>query len=74
MEGFCRDQRIFLVTFLKLPCFHFLSFGQKTRISVGCNKDVKLASREPKDIIASNSFMSPENAKIFQVLQAGMIL
>jgi hypothetical protein len=39
-----------------------------------CNKDVKLASREPNDFIASNSFMAPENAKIFQVLKAGMIL
>jgi hypothetical protein len=35
---------------------------------------VKLASREPNDFIASSCFMTPENAKIFQVLQAGMIL
>jgi hypothetical protein len=35
---------------------------------------VKLASREPNDFIASNCFTAPENVKIFQVLQAGMIL
>jgi hypothetical protein len=37
-----REQRIFLVTFLKLPAFTFLSFSQKTGIYVECNKDVKL--------------------------------
>jgi hypothetical protein len=35
---------------------------------------MKLASREPNDFIASNCFMALENPKIFQVLQAGMIL
>jgi hypothetical protein len=54
--------------------FTALSFSQKTSISEECNKDVNLASREPNDSVASNCFMAPENAKIFQVLQAGMIL
>jgi hypothetical protein len=35
---------------------------------------VKLASKEPNDLIASNCFMAPGNVKIFQVLQAGIIL
>jgi hypothetical protein len=35
---------------------------------------MKLASREPNDFIACNCFMAPDNAKIFQVVQAGMIL
>jgi hypothetical protein len=35
---------------------------------------VKFASREPNDFIASKCVMAPENAKKFQVLQAGMIL
>jgi hypothetical protein len=35
---------------------------------------VKLASREPNDFIAYNGSMAPANAKIFQVLKAGMIL
>jgi hypothetical protein len=48
--------------------------SQKTRISEECNKDVKLASREPNDFIGSSQFMAPENAKIFQVLKAGVIL
>jgi hypothetical protein len=29
------------------------------------NEDVKSASREPNDFIASSWFMAPENAKIF---------
>jgi hypothetical protein len=35
---------------------------------------VKIASKEPNDFIASNTFMAPEKVKIFQVLQAGMVL
>jgi hypothetical protein len=35
---------------------------------------MKLSSREPNDFIASICFMAPANAKIFQVLQTGMIL
>jgi hypothetical protein len=58
---------------LKGGAFTFLFFSQKTRISEECNKDVKLSSREPNDI-ATKCFMAPEKAKIFQVLQVGMIL
>jgi hypothetical protein len=35
---------------------------------------VKLDSREPNDFIASSWFMAPMNVKIFQVLEAGVIL
>jgi hypothetical protein len=35
---------------------------------------MKLANRDPNDFIASICFMAPANAKIFKVLQAGMIL
>jgi hypothetical protein len=52
----------------------FLSFSQKIRKSVGSNKDVKLASREPNGFIAFSCFMAPERAKMYQILQAGMIL
>jgi hypothetical protein len=52
----------------------FLASSQKTGLSEECNKDVKLASREPIDFIVSSCFMPPENKKIFQILQAGMIL
>jgi hypothetical protein len=55
----------------------FFFFSQKIRKSVGCNKDVKLASREPNGFIASSCFMAPETAKMCQiqfVLQGGMIL
>jgi hypothetical protein len=62
------------VTFLELIAFTFLSFGQKTRISEEWNKVVKLASREPNDFIASNWFMAPQNVKIFQMLEVGVIL
>jgi hypothetical protein len=60
--------------FLKFHSFTFLSFSQKTLISEECNKDMKLTIREPNNFIATNSIMVPENAKIFQVLQAGTIL
>jgi hypothetical protein len=43
-------------------------------MSEECNKDVKLASREQNDFLACKCFMAPENAKTYQVLQAGMIL
>jgi hypothetical protein len=59
---------------LKGGAFTFLSFSQKTQISEECNKDVKLASREPHDFIASKCCMAPENVKILEVRQAGMIL
>jgi hypothetical protein len=62
------------VAFLERPCFHFLSFSQKAGIFEGYNRDVNFASREPNDFIVSSSFMATENAKIFQVLQAGVIL
>jgi hypothetical protein len=52
----------------------FLSFCQKAGTSEEYNKDVKLASRELNYFIASSWFMAPENAKIFQVLGAGIIL
>jgi hypothetical protein len=32
------------------------------------------ASREPNDFLASSCFMAPENAKIFQMLLAGIRL
>jgi hypothetical protein len=35
---------------------------------------MKFASRELNNFIASSCFMAPENAKIFQVLEAGVIL
>jgi hypothetical protein len=35
---------------------------------------VKLASRDPNIFIAFSCFMALENAKIFQMLQAGVIL
>jgi hypothetical protein len=35
---------------------------------------VKFASGDVNDFIAFSCFMAPENAKIFQVLQAGVIL
>jgi hypothetical protein len=35
---------------------------------------VKLASKEQNYFIASSWFMAPENWKIFQVLEAGVIL
>jgi hypothetical protein len=54
--------------------FTFLSFSQKTGIFDGCNNDIKFASRELNIFIAFSCFMAPENAKIFQVLQAGVIL
>jgi hypothetical protein len=57
-------------SFLKGHAFSFQSFSQKTGISDERNKDLKLPSREPNDFIASKCFMTPENAKIFQVLQA----
>jgi hypothetical protein len=60
-----------LITFLT---FTFLSFSQETGISEEWNKDVKPASREPNDFIASGWIMAPVNAKIFQVLEAGVIL
>jgi hypothetical protein len=63
-----------LQPFLNCHAFIFLSFSQKTRISDEYNKDVKLASREPNDFITSSWFMTPENAKIFKVLLAGIIL
>jgi hypothetical protein len=59
---------------IALPYFHFSALSQKTGISEACNKDVKLAARERNDFIASSCFIAPENAKIFQVLQAGVIL
>jgi hypothetical protein len=61
------------IAFLERPCFHFSVISQKTVISEDCNKDLELASREPNDFVATNFFMAPENAKIFHVLQAGMI-
>jgi hypothetical protein len=61
------------VTFLELQRFHFCPLVKRLGISEGCNKDVKLASTEPNGI-ASSWFMAPENAKIFQVLEAGVIL
>jgi hypothetical protein len=62
------------ITFLEGHVFNFLSFSQKTGILEGCNKDVKLSSRERNDFIAFSCFMAPEKAKRFQVLQAGLIL
>jgi hypothetical protein len=59
---------------LNSHAFIFLSFNQKIRKSVGCNKDVKLASREPNGFIASSHFMAQDMAKMYQILQAGMIL
>jgi hypothetical protein len=59
---------------LKGHVFTFLPVSQKNGIFVGCNKDAKLASRDPNDFIAFSCFIAPENAKIFQVLQAGVIL
>jgi hypothetical protein len=47
-----------------------MPFSQNTRISEECNKDIKLASGDPNDFIACKCCMAPENAKIFQVLQA----
>jgi hypothetical protein len=35
---------------------------------------MKFASRELNNFIAFSCFMAPDNAKIFQVLQAGLIL
>jgi hypothetical protein len=49
-------------------------FSQKSRISEGCNKYVELVGGEPNDFIASKYFMIPENPKICQILQAGMML
>jgi hypothetical protein len=49
-----------LQPFLKCHAFTCLSFGQKTQISEGCNKDVKLTSGEPNDFIASNIYRSRE--------------
>jgi hypothetical protein len=46
----------------------------KTGVIEGCNKDVKLASRDQNYFIAFSCFMAPENAKIFQMLKAGVIL
>jgi hypothetical protein len=48
-------------------------FSQKTGTSEERSKDVKLASREPNDFFAFNCFMARGNAKLYQVLQAGMI-
>jgi hypothetical protein len=62
------------VTFLRTHVFTFLSISQKTRISDNCNKDVNFASKEKIYFIASSWFMAPENTKIFQVLEAGVIL
>jgi hypothetical protein len=59
---------------LNCHAFTFLALSQKTRISEECNKDLKIASRESNDFIASSWFMAPKNAKIFQVLEAGVIL
>jgi hypothetical protein len=59
---------------LKGHVFTFLPFNQKTGIFEGCNKDVKLASRNQNDFFAFSCFMAPENAKIFQMLQAEVIL
>jgi hypothetical protein len=59
---------------LNSHAFIYLSFSQKIQKSVGCNKDLKLASREPNGFIAPSCFMAPENIKICQILQAGMIL
>jgi hypothetical protein len=51
-----REQRIFPIMFLKLPCFHFSVLYSK-------DKDVKLASREPDDFIASNCFYGTRECK-----------
>jgi hypothetical protein len=59
---------------LDCHAFTFLSFNQKTQISEEYNNDVKFASREPNGFIASSWFVAPENAKIFEVLLAGIIL
>jgi hypothetical protein len=67
---------------MNIPCiasleghvFTFLSFSQKTGILEGCNKDMKFASRELNNFIAFSCFMAPENAKIFEMLQTGVIL
>jgi hypothetical protein len=70
-----RDHRIVPSRlFLNRHAFIFLSFCQKFRKSEECNKDVKLSGREPRDFIASNCFMALETAKIYKMLQAGMIL
>jgi hypothetical protein len=58
------------IAFFEDHVFNFLSFSHKTGIFEGCNKDVKLASWELNSFIAFSCFMAPENAKIFQVLQA----
>jgi hypothetical protein len=68
------EQYIFPLAFLNGHVFTFLSFSQKTEISEDCKKNVKLTSKEPNDFIAFNCFMARENAKIFQVLQARIIL
>jgi hypothetical protein len=70
-----KEQWIFPVyPFLKGHVFAFLSFSLKTGVFEVCNKDVKLVSRELNDFIALSWFMAPENAKIFQVLEAGVVL
>jgi hypothetical protein len=59
---------------LNSHAFICLSFSQNIRKSAGCNKDLKLASKEPNGFIASSYFMAPENTKICEILEAGMIL
>jgi hypothetical protein len=63
-----------LYPFFKGHVFTFLTFSQKAWISEECNKDMKLASREPNDFIASKCLTAPENVKIFQLLQEWTIL
>jgi hypothetical protein len=47
------------IAFLEMIRFHFLSISQKTGISEGCNKEVKLASRKGNYFIAFSRFMAP---------------
>lgn len=54
--------------------FSFFCHLVRTLEYLEYNKAVKIASREPNEFIASNGSMTPANAKIFQVLKAGMVL
>jgi hypothetical protein len=54
--------------------FSLFWFLVKTGIFEGCNKDMKFASRKLNNFTAFSCFMAAENAKIFQVLQGGVIL
>jgi hypothetical protein len=52
-----------LYSSLNCNAFTFLSFSQRPQISEECNKDVKLASREPNGFIVSSWFMAPAGSR-----------